>query len=363
MFISKFLLGAAIGVASAVILLMLFYLMKIAAAKSEKQVLIYDNGLSYDRGISVVKGPGYPKSRPEYRFFTLSHGDIVGHIGTMKADKDRFPVEADILAKPDAKLPDYLMCGNRCFAMMFERNDLVFHFILRMSKSMMADLSERHPVQQAADILSGENWCSLIIDLSYGSKREVYKILEDCYDFTREEFYPEKLTADASAAESEMAVIGKEVAQALGLIEKSSAAAELQYFRALENFKNEYFTTFSISRREIAADIRALGNPDIAVIERPNKPQQPMSLKYKDTTYAMLYGIEKGVLMTIRLSDKYAEELTHINPEVRRASFPKGPNWYNVPVDGAFRDKESVYEVLTNSLLFVAKLCNGAASE
>jgi len=119
--------------------------------------------------------------------------------------------------------------------------------------------------------------------------------------------------------------------------------------------------TFSITRKEIADYILTLNNPDITIVERPRQPQLPMSLKYKGKTFAMLHGTDEGVLMIVRLSDDDAETLAPAHPEVCRASFPKGPNWYCVPVDGTFSDKESVCTVLANAYSFVKKHPNTPA--
>ena len=112
---------------------------------------------------------------------------------------------------------------------------------------------------------------------------------------------------------------------------------------------------FSITRREIADDARRIGDPGISVIERPSQPQLPMSLKHRDKTYAMLHGTENGVMMIVRIADQYAGELAKIHPEICRARFPRGANWYCVPIGGVFKDKESVYQVLDAARGFVAQ--------
>jgi len=111
--------------------------------------------------------------------------------------------------------------------------------------------------------------------------------------------------------------------------------------------------TFFITRREIAEDTRGLGNPDLTIKEYPYQPQLPTILKCKDRTYAMLYATDRGVLIIARLTDAYAEELICKYPGVRRASFPRGANWYCVPVEKAFTDKEEVYRILFEARAFL----------
>jgi len=113
------------------------------------------------------------------------------------------------------------------------------------------------------------------------------------------------------------------------------------------------FTPLTMTRREIADALRAKGDPDIKIVERPDQPQLPMSLKYKTKTFAMLHGTDSGVLMIVRIWDDYARQLLAVHPKLRRAHFPRGRNWYYVPIDGTFQNKEAVYRVLSNAETFV----------
>jgi len=111
--------------------------------------------------------------------------------------------------------------------------------------------------------------------------------------------------------------------------------------------------TFFITRREIAENTRELNDPDISVKEYPLKPQLPTILKCKGRTYAMLYGTDKGVHMTVRIPDYYANDLGYKYRGVRQADFPHAPNWYCIPVEGAFKDKEEVYRILFEARIFL----------
>jgi len=148
---------------------------------------------------------------------------------------------------------------------------------------------------------------------------------------TARALYSDELASDMHTAETEQAVIEGEAAEALGRVEKK----------------------FLITRKEIADHIRSIENPDITVVERHEQPQLPMSLKFKGKTFAMLYGTDEGVLITARIPCEYTEKLVRTYPEICLARFPNGPNWYYIPVDSTFSDKESVYSVLTNALVFV----------
>jgi hypothetical protein len=83
--------------------------------------------------------------------------------------------------------------------------------------------------------------------------------------------------------------------------------------------------------------------------------QLPMSLKYAKHTFVLLYGTEEGVLMVIRLGHEYADELAKDHPEICRAHFPAGSDWYYLPIDGAFLSKPAVYEVIDYSMDSIKK--------
>ena len=287
-------------------------------------------------------------------FITLSRTDVFNRIDNMCDDPSRFPVLPDVKEKTKAKLPDYLQCEERCFGLMFERNDIAFRFILRMSKETVKRCEKIRPVQHMA-FFPGGNWYSMIVDQSYESKREIYRILDECYDFTVKLFFDENGAYDTEKAKAEQAIIEKAAAADAELIDKSLAEAEKAYRAALEKFKAANYTNFVITRREIAEDMQKSKDPDVTVVVRFEKPLLPVSIKLRGKTYAMLHGTDMGVFMLIRLEDSYAEKLSDTHPEISRSSFPKGPNWYYIPIDGAFKDKESLYRVLSASRAFTEK--------
>ncbi|GHV02698.1 hypothetical protein FACS1894211_14630 [Clostridia bacterium] len=111
-------------------------------------------------------------------------------------------------------------------------------------------------------------------------------------------------------------------------------------------------SVFSITRREIADETRRTGGPDVSVQERP-EPTIPYSLKTCGYTYALLYASDGSVGMTVSLSEENVTEIRRFHPDVRKPSFPKGENWYFVPVDGTFAGKEAVFTVLAIARRFV----------
>ena len=283
----------------------------------------------------------------EVELFLLSRQDVLDHIEEMRAKPKRFLLAPNINERETENLPDYLKCGEICFSIVFERNDCVHNIAVRLDEETAKAHGELHPVEHTG-YLSGNDWYNLAIDQSYKSKREVYEILDASYDYV---FRMQNLLTEEEA-KAEFIKIEKEFADNTAEAEKAASIAELNYLRALEKFKNDYYTDFAITRREIIADTRAIGNEDIVVLERV-EPQMPVSLKYKGKTYAILYGTDRGVMMVVKLSDGFADKLAVKHPEIRRAKFPAGANWYYVPVDGAFDGKEAVYTVLNASYRYV----------
>jgi len=330
----------------------LYYLMISAAAFSLGFAIMFilsivfkDFRTNSNKKKSKAGGPSKAK------LFSLSYNDVCDHINEMKINPERFPKLPNIKERANDILPYYLCCGERTFGLMFERKELVFMFLLRLSEDAAKYYKVYHTLE-SSDL--GENWYSLVIDQTFESKKDVYQVLNESYHFVLKKFGREK---DNQAAKDEQACIEKDALEHVMLAEKRAADAERKYRLVLEGFKTKHYKqNLVVTRKEIAADIIALGNPDLTVSERPQQPQLPMSLKYKGKTYAMLFGTDAGVLMIVRIDDVYADILSIKHPEICRSKFPKGRNWYFIPVDGAFKNKEEVYRVLEHAREFVISI-------
>ena len=282
--------------------------------------------------------------------FSLSRYDVMDHVETMRNEPARFVMSPVFREREKEELPDYLLCGERCFAIVFERNDVVHNIAVRLSDEVATLLKEHHLIERVSYLSDNEkDWYNLTIDQSFKNKKEVYGILNSAYDYVLARYG----LLDEEEAKAELVHIGKELGGSAAVeLEKVASAAELNYLTALEKFKADYYSDFTITRKEIIEDTRSLGNPDIGIFERA-EPQMPASLKHKGKTYAILYGTDRGVMMVVKLSDAYADKLSVKHPQIRRAKFPAGANWYYVPVDGAFESKDAVYAVLNVSYGFV----------
>ena len=356
----EFLEGTAIGVGAAIALMLLLALI-IGPAQKRKKEAVKETAYTAKDIIPDTRKSARPPPRaqasaqappPAAKLLTLSRYDVFDCISEMRGNAMRFPVIPNATEKTGRGLPDYLRCGERCFGLMYGRGGIVFHFILRLSLESAKRFGEKHPVRRAG-FPAGADWYGLIIDSSYEKKSDLYEILIDSYDFAYGEFYAGTNATHVDEAVAEQARIEGEASENAAPNDKTTDVAEARYRAGLERLKTEYFTNFYITRQEIADDTKKMGITDITVVERPKQPQLPVSLKYKGKTYAMLYGTDKGVLMIARFDEEYAGELARIHPEICRAGFPRGANWYSLPVDGAFREKESVYRVLTAARFFV----------
>ena len=306
---------------------------------------------------AAADAPLAPVPVQEVELFSLSRTDVFDHVDVMRLSSERFPVAPEVKERKTESLPDYLKCRQRCFTVVFESGDYVYNLAVRLDAETAAGLSQRHSIAHAT-YLTGEDWYNLEIDQSFRSKYEVYHIIDLAYGYVLTRYAEE---AEETATE-EFKALENECVQNTDEIERVYSAAENNYLRALEEFKAEYYSDFRITRKEIIEDTKAIGNASVTVVERGTEPHLPVSLKYKDKTYAMLYGTDAGVIMVAKLSDAYADKLAVRHPRVCRVKFPAGANWYYVPVDGAFDCKKSVYTVLNAAYAFVlAKL--GTTSE
>ena len=113
-----------------------------------------------------------------------------------------------------------------------------------------------------------------------------------------------------------------------------------------------------ITRQEIVDEAYESGGAEISTVVHPEQLHQPVSLKWHNKTYAMLYGTDCGIVMIIKLSNDYAAHLKTVHPAICRAHFPTAENWYYVHVDKEFHSKECVYKVIHSARDFVASKNN-----
>jgi hypothetical protein len=58
--------------------------------------------------------------------------------------------------------------------------------------------------------------------------------------------------------------------------------------------------------------------------------------------------------MIVLIPDSVAAALAAAHPNVRRAQWPNGANWYFVFVDDSFKDKDAIFSILTTARLFIS---------
>lgn len=108
---------------------------------------------------------------------------------------------------------------------------------------------------------------------------------------------------------------------------------------------------FLITRKEII-EYAQNKDPENISAKIPEGPQHLYSLKWKKSTFAMLHGTDKGVLMVLLLNEKSQLELAKKH-NVQRSKFPRGEHWYTIPVDKTFTTKEQVFAIIQMAIDFV----------
>ena len=108
---------------------------------------------------------------------------------------------------------------------------------------------------------------------------------------------------------------------------------------------------FTITRKQII-DFAQSQDPDHISARVPEGPQHLYTIRWKAATLAMLHGTDKGVLMIVRISDKDKEALAKVH-NVQVAKFPRGENWFTVPIDCSFTSKEQVFAIVLKAIEFV----------
>ena len=134
--------------------------------------------------------------------FNLTRTDIINYIRAMREDGSRFIITPSIKGREHIMAPDHLRCGEHSFALMVCRSGSespgsVVGFILHMSSGTAERHAARHKVS-SADFLLGSDWYFLFVDGSYESREDIYRILDDCYDYTLKRYYRGKKTQDVA---------------------------------------------------------------------------------------------------------------------------------------------------------------------
>ncbi|MCL2822113.1 MAG: hypothetical protein FWD86_02815 [Firmicutes bacterium] len=136
-----------------------------------------------------------PKQSQIKNFFTLSRQDVFSFIGEMATKPDRFCVPPTTKERSEHGLPDCLMCGDRIFALMFDKEDIAFALCLRLPADIALSLKETYTIDKPPLLLIDE-WIYLAIDRRLLSKKQVYDLLVLSYDYTARSYYDFYLKAD-----------------------------------------------------------------------------------------------------------------------------------------------------------------------
>jgi len=306
---------------------------------------------------------------PELRF-TLSREDVLDYIEDMaKAlqEQEENPVLPAALLRKKKHFCDSLRCGEWCFALMYERFNVI-KLTLRLDAETAGKIAAEHTAFRIALFPKGEFWYDLIVDSSFVSKREVYDIIDAAYAFVLGRYYRKEndvYKTDIAAARADASEIESVVAENADTPDPAFDTAVEEYAEALKTFRQKHKLPFRMTRKRLLDYAkRSLCDEGGEVIVRP-KRCLPASLNSNGKTYALVYdklcsgqtapdeSVKSYVSLTVRISDVYAAWLALRHPEVCRARFPKNRNWYVVPVDGSFRSAQMVYRVLKRAKKFV----------
>ena len=85
------------------------------------------------------------------------------------------------------------MCGEHSYAVLICRKQSVCQFILCMGQNAAKRYCE-HRTLRKADFMPGDGWYIMAVDCSFESMEEVFRILDECYDYALKKFYVKKNT-------------------------------------------------------------------------------------------------------------------------------------------------------------------------
>ncbi|MCL2061888.1 MAG: hypothetical protein FWH03_04600 [Firmicutes bacterium] len=312
--------------------------------------------------------------------FTLSREDVIDYIQDMAVDGQRFPIIPVVLNKKKKHHADPLYCGKWCFGLLYERAHVI-RLILRADEAFGKSLEEKYTAVKRTRFFKSNDWYNVIVDASFGTKKEVYDIIEKCYAYVLNRYYQNvqgKFITDEAAAALDTQCVKEELPLLAQETDPAYETAIQEHDTALETFCSRNKPAFHMTRKRMLLFAKRRLSENGEAVERA-KRFLPTSLKAGAKTYALVYekvcwdmsdpaakgkskkaqeakkNLSLYVSLTVRISDAYAEWLALRHPEVRRAGFPKNRNWYIVPIRGSFRNAQMVYRVLRRAKNFVTK--------
>jgi predicted DNA-binding protein (MmcQ/YjbR family) len=133
-----------------------------------------------------------------------------------------------------------------------------------------------------------------------------------------------------------------------------------QHASVVEDLFN-HETSPRFSRKRIIEEVLRIDNVNITIKIRNDQPELPASLNYMKRTFAMLHGTDHGVVMIVKISDHCAHELSKYHPHVRKSLFPRGANWYYIPIDDSFETEDEVFNILYKAMNFISSMATSTA--
>ena len=118
----------------------------------------------------------------------LTRCGVIRHIRDMRKNGNRFVVTPGIKERAGEGMPDYLKCGKYCYGLMFGRGVSVDGFVLCVSPGTAKAYGASPAPPPQADAWMGGGWYVLTVS-SFQDKREVYRVLDDCYDAALRKYY------------------------------------------------------------------------------------------------------------------------------------------------------------------------------
>jgi len=116
----------------------------------------------------------------------LLRGDVLEHVSDMRMNGNRFFLTTG-LTKTDEYMPDCLMCRDYVFGLMFSYGEHIYDAVLRMSPEMAERYGRKHKLRPSLFPFE-DDWYLLFLDGSFKTKRELYQIIYECYDYALTRF-------------------------------------------------------------------------------------------------------------------------------------------------------------------------------
>jgi len=140
--------------------------------------------------LKSINVPTLSKEPSRYSFQKplLRRECILKYVDTAKNSENKEHKLANVKLRTKKYYPDSLRCGDRCFALVHEKNGVI-EIKVRLNNCIAASLLCKHSSIDHSKFPKGKDWYSFKANETFQNKEEVFAILNESYSYVLDKYY------------------------------------------------------------------------------------------------------------------------------------------------------------------------------